>query len=287
MRGVVNVAFLGTGIMGYPMAERVLKAGHDVCVYNRTAKKAAGLRKSGAKIALTPAEAIREAQCIVLMLADAKAIEETLFIKSIPLSGKTVIQMGTIAPSESIRFQKKILAKGGDYCECPVLGSIKEVVAGKLHLMFGGSRRQFVKWRKFLKAFGPEPKHIGRVGQAAALKLAMNQLIAVLASGFSLSLGLVLKSGIRVEDFMTILRKSALYAPMFDNKLPRMLKKKYTNPNFHTQHMLKDVNLFLKTAGPGHLNTAVLKEARRLLVKTIHKGYKYQDYSAVFESILL
>ena len=280
----MNVTLIGTGLMGYPMAERLTQF-HSLAVYNRTKTKAEPLRNLGAAIASTPAEAIVHGQVIILMLADAKAIKEILFSgKKCNLKNKTVIQMGTIASSESIHFKEKISKQGGDYLECPVLGSIKEAREGKLHLMVGASQKQFQQWQEFLKCFGPEPRLIGPVGKGAALKLAMNQLIASHISGFSLSLGLVQRSGISVDDFMAILRKSALYAPMFDNKLPRMINKDYANPNFSTKHMLKDVNLFLKEAKARGLKAKVLEEIRDLLKQTL-KNFAEDDYSAVLNII--
>ena len=282
----MKVGFLGSGLMGFPMAQRLLLNNHQVIVYNRTLSKAQPLQKDGAEVATSAHEVIEKSQCIILMLADAKAIQEILFSQNIlSFAGKTVIQMGTIAPSESIQFKQLIEQKQGQYFECPVLGSIKEAKEGKLHLMVGATQDQYEQWKVFLKCFGQDPKHIGEVGQAAALKLAMNQLIASLVTAFSLSLSLVQHFGIRVDDFMDILRKSALYAPMFDNKLPRMLKKDYSNPNFSTKHMLKDINLFLQEAENKGIATVSLEDIQQIFSRTIQKGFAETDYSAVFDII--
>src|SRR5574341_1065575 len=128
----MNVALLGTGLMGKPMAERLRAAGHGVTVYNRTKEKAAGLGAAGISIAERPAEAVRAASCVILMLADAKAIRAVLLARRTrkDLAGRTVIQMGTIGPQESQAINKEVLAAGGDYLEAPVLGSIAEAQAG-------------------------------------------------------------------------------------------------------------------------------------------------------------
>ncbi len=282
----MNVALLGTGLMGYPMAERLIQCHHRITVYNRTRAKAEPLKSLGAVITSIPPEAVDPAQVVILMLTDAIAIDKVLFSrKKCVLKNKTVIQMGTIAPSESIQCKEKITKQGGDYFECPVLGSIKEAKEGKLHLMVGASQEQFNQWQDFLKCFGPEPKLIGPVGKGAALKLAMNQLIASHISGFSLSLGLVQRSSIKIDDFMVILRKSALYAPMFDNKLPRMLNGDYSNPNFSTQHMLKDVMLFLKEAKSKGLATNSLETIEKILSQTLEKSGPEVDYSSLFDVV--
>ncbi|MBW2625516.1 MAG: NAD(P)-dependent oxidoreductase, partial [Deltaproteobacteria bacterium] len=124
----MKVALIGTGLMGRPMGERVLAAGYHLTVFNRSREKAELLRSSGAEIAATGAEAIGSAECVLLMLADGIAIREVLFNENPKpdLGQRTVIQMGTISPTESIGFHKEVLERGGDYLEAPVLGSIPE-----------------------------------------------------------------------------------------------------------------------------------------------------------------
>jgi 3-hydroxyisobutyrate dehydrogenase len=283
----MRVTLIGTGLMGRPMAERLLSAGYQVWVFNRSREKAESLRSAGAEIALSAAEAIQSARCVILMLADASAIRQVIFDREQEpeLSGRTVIQMGTISPSESIHFHKAVRARGGDYLEAPVLGSIPEVTAGNLLVMVGGSQSQFDRWSGLLECFGPNPLLIGEVGKASALKLAMNQLIASLTAGFSLSLGFVQKYDIEVDLFMKILRQSALYATTFDKKLQRMLNHDYTRPNFPGKHLCKDVALFHTAAQNLNLETIGIEAIRRLLEISLEKGYAEGDYSAVFEAV--
>ncbi|MHC4295238.1 MAG: NAD(P)-dependent oxidoreductase, partial [Planctomycetota bacterium] len=193
----MNVAFLGTGLMGLPMGRRVLEAGHSLVAFNRTREKAIPLESAGATIADSPKDAVESADVCILMLTDAAAIREVLFELAPPpsLSGRTVIQMGTISPVQSIEIMQSAIAAGAEYIESPVLGSIPEAREGKLILMVGASEEQFARWSELLRCFGPDPLLIGSVGKAATLKLAMNQLIASLTAGFSLSLGLVQRGG--------------------------------------------------------------------------------------------
>ena len=114
--------------------------------------------------------------------------------------------------------------------------------------MVGSTPVQFERWKELLQNFCPEPIYVGEVGTAAAMKLALNQLIAGLTSTFALSLGFVRLSGLKVEQFMDVVRQSALYAPTFEKKLARMCEGNYANPNFPTKHLLKDTNLFLNQA---------------------------------------
>jgi 3-hydroxyisobutyrate dehydrogenase len=123
------------------------------------------------------------------------------------------------------------------------------------------------------------------VGKAGLLKLALNQLIAAEMAAFALSLGLVRREGIDVETFMAVLRKSTLYASMFDKKLPRLLERNYERPNFPTRHLLKDVELILNAAEQAHLPAGGLQELRSLLQDTITQGLGPADYSAIYERI--
>jgi 3-hydroxyisobutyrate dehydrogenase len=283
----MKVALIGTGLMGRPMGERVLAAGYHLTVFNRSREKAELLRSSGAEIAATGAEAIGSAECVLLMLADGIAIREVLFDENPKpdLGQRTVIQMGTISPTESIGFHKEVLERGGDYLEAPVLGSIPEASAGKLLIMVGASKPQFDKWSTLLECFGSEPLLIGEVGKAAAVKLALNQLIASLTVGFASSLGLVQSLGIEAGLFMKILRQSALYAPIFDKKLQLMLDRDYGIGNFPSKHLFKDVALFSAAAQTVNLETIGIEAIHRLLEITLEKGYADGDYSALFEAV--
>jgi len=221
------------------------------------------------------------------MLSDYEAIRDVLFVPDCTraLSGRTVIQMGTISPEESVTLSKQIKEHGGDYFEAPVLGSIPEAMEGNLIVMVGASSDQFERWSGLLRCFGPEPLLIGRVGQAAALKLAMNQLIAGLTSAFSLSLAFVQRSGVPPEHFMDILRKSALYAPTFDKKRRRMLERDFSDPNFPTKHLAKDIGLIIRSARSLNLETAGLEGVRQIIEKAMHRGQGEEDYSAIHNII--
>ncbi len=273
--------------MGRPMGERIMNANHRLIAYNRTPEKAEPLALLGADVVSIPAEAIASSECVVLMLADAQAIRETLLQKDAlsSVAERTVIQMGTISPEESIIVQGEILRAGGDYFEAPVLGSIPQAEKGELIVMVGSTSEQFGRWSDLLRCFGPDPVLIGPVGHAAALKLALNQLIASLTAAFALSLSFLERKGIDLDLFMKILRKSALYAPMFDKKLERMIVRDYANPNFPTKHLAKDIDLFLNEAKPLRLQTVGLEGVRRLVQMTLNRGWVETDYSALFQVI--
>ncbi len=283
----MNIGFIGTGLMGLPMANKLLEADLSVMVYNRTAEKVQPLAEKGAKIASYPQEVFSHCDCIFLMLTDANAIREILFSESTrnQLSRRTIICMSTIAPSESQAIASEVISLGGEYMEAPVLGSIPEAKTGELIVMVGSTEAQFQKWLMLLKNFSPEPKLIGPVGAAMTLKLALNQLIANLTAGFALSLGLIQKQGVNIEVFMEILRESALYAPTFDKKLQRMIDRNFANPNFPTKHLLKDTNLMLKEAQALGLNVSSLAGVQEILEIAMTQNLGEEDYSALFNVV--
>ena len=283
----MHIAVMGIGLLGRAVAERLKATGHTVTVYNRTRAKTDPLGALGIEVAASAAQAIRRADCTLLFLADAEAIHAVVLSADTrsALAGRTIIQMGTISPQESREFHHAISEAEGDYFEVPVLGSLAEATAGTLLLMVGGTQDQLHRWGPVLQSLGQEPRLVGPVGQAAALKLALNQLIAAEIAAFSLSLGLIQRSGVSVDLFMSVLKESALFAPVFEKKLPRLQQRQYDHPNFSTRHLLKDVNLFLGVAKGNGLVTSGLDGVCDILEATIARGFGAVDYSALCEEI--
>ena len=283
----MNVALLGTGLLGEAVAERLHAAGHSLSVYNRSAGKTQRLRQLGVAVAPTAAEAMSKADVVLLLLADEAAIRAVLLDTKnrSAISGRMVIQMGTIGPAESRSIQAEITRLGGRYVEAPVLGSIAEGKTGTLLIMVGGTPEDYAEWTPLLQTLGSDVRPVGPVGKAAVMKLALNQLIAAEMAAFALSLGLIREGGVDQGTFMEVLRKSALYAPMYDKKLPRLAKRQYDQPNFSTRHLLKDVDLFLAAAQQARLSTEGLQGVRSLLTGTIAQGLGEMDYSALYEQV--
>lgn len=282
----MKTAFIGTGLMGLPMAKRLCMAGYELNVYNRTKSKAEQLIEFGADVFDSPDEAISNSDLIVVMLSDYSAVTKTLFNNNFSrYSNKTVLQMSTISPDENILLKERIEKLGGEFLEAPVLGSIPQVEAGMLFVLVGGEDNQFAEWESFFKNFGEEVIHFGSVGKASAAKLGFNQLIATLTSAFSMSLGYVRNRDVDVEKFMDILKKSALFAPTFEKKLNNMMERDFKNPNFPVKHLLKDVKLMNFQFGKNGIDTSVLESVIKILKKTMDDGYSEFDYSALYNTI--
>jgi len=282
----MNIALLGTGLMGQALVEHLLNEGQTVKVFNRTVEKVAQLQQNGAIVATTAQEALMDSDICILMLSDAEAIQAVFnSIESTAFKDKLIIQMGTILPNETRSFNQYILERQGRYLDCPVLGSLPEARSGTLILMAGGSDEDYNVALPILQVIGKNPRHMGDIGQGATVKLAMNQLIAGLTASFALSLALVEKEDIKTEQFMSILRDSALYAPTFDKKLDRMLARDFSEPNFPTKHLAKDIRLFLSVAQQLNLETCALEGISQLLDKTLSQGLANTDYSAMMAGI--
>lgn len=281
----MKIAVLGTGLMGYPIAEKLLQDDFEVIAYNRTRSKAEPLTELGGVIANSSKQAIDSADTILAVLTDAKAIEEVVFdCDTDAFSDRTLIQMSTIAPNESRNFDKQIRSLGGKYLEAPVLGNKHHARVGKLQIMIGGTESGALRYEKLFASLGTT-FFVGPVGSAASLKLALNHLIASLTASFSLSLELVRRNEVAVETFMDVLRESALYSKQFDKKLTNMLESDYSDPNFPTQHLLKDVDLAIDAADTASLETSAVRGVRQVILNAIDKGFEQTDYSSLFEGI--
>ncbi len=283
-----KIGLFGTGLMGYPMAERLFKLGYDVSVYNRTFAKTEGLQKSGIKAYEQPKDLIVNSDYLISILSDFTAIKQTLLSESENLfKGKTLIQMSTISVEESLEVFKKVKENGGRFLEAPVLGSIPQVKEGTLIIMCGGDEKLFEEIKPLLGILGEKVFYAGSVGKASALKLSLNQLIASLTAAFSTSLGLVREHGVDVNLFMDILRDSALYAPTFDKKLNRMLERNFDNPNFPLKHLLKDVKLILNETEKAGIKNDIVDSVKKIVERGLAMGLDNKDYSSLYNAVHL
>lgn len=285
----MKVAVIGTGLLGAEIAIRLKERGFNVRSWNRTAEKARVLAAVGIHPCPDISEALTGCDAALLLVSDAAAIRAVLWPSGqpeAPLAGRSLVQMGTIAPSESRALAQDIIAAGGDYLEAPVLGSLPEARGGRLIVMAGGDPALYERCLPIFEALSEQPRLIGAVGQGAALKLAMNQLISGLTSTFCYSLGLVRQEGVDVDQFMELLRKSALYAPTFDKKLDKYLAHEYGQANFPLKHLRKDLGLFRQVAAQSSADTAPLEALEAVFERAILRGLGDLDYSAIFEALV-
>ncbi|MEX1323006.1 MAG: NAD(P)-dependent oxidoreductase [Synechococcaceae cyanobacterium] len=288
------IALLGTGLLGAAIGQRLLERGETVRAWNRHPDRLIPLASLGAIRCHEPAEAVEGCDWVITVLSDGAATRMVLGRCGLlgqdrgaassdgqPGRGHRVLQMGTIAPAESRELAAAIVAAGGAYLEAPVLGSRPEALAGTLQVMAAGPATLFDQALPLLRLLGTEPRLLGPLGAALETKLALNQLIASLTHAFSLSVHLVQTGGVEVEQFMELLRSSALYAPTFDKKLPRLLTGDYGQPNFPPAHLRKDLRLFLAVARERGLNTRGLQGLTELLGLAEGSPLDALDYSSL------
>lgn len=286
----MDIGIIGIGLMGHAFVERFLSQGFTVRVFNRCQDNIKDLFDNGAIVCSTADELVNLSSTVILMVSDAEAIISLLRLdnlsgKQVELQGKTILQMATISPRQSKEIGVVITSCSGFYLEAPVLGSLPEAKTGTLIIMAGGSKDVFENVLPTLQVLGSAPRYIGDTGSAAALKLAMNQLIASLTAGFSLSLGYAIKNGVDTDLFMDTVRESALYAKTYDKKLQKYLQRDFGAANFSTQHLLKDIRLFIDDAKTVGLNTDSLEGIERITDKTVENGLGLMDYSSIYEVI--
>ena len=187
----MKLAFLGLGAMGAPMAARMIGAGHDVTVWNRTRSRALALTGT-VRIADSPADAADGVEVAITMLATPQAVEEVLFGAdglAVALGpGSVVFDMSTIGPDHLGAFAAR-MPDGVGLIDVPVLGSVSNALDGTLKLYFGGSDAAFARWSALLEPMG-RPVHLGPAGAGQAMKLVANSTLAGLMSlaGEALSL---------------------------------------------------------------------------------------------------
>ena len=278
----MEITLVGSGLLGTAIGERLLARGYRLHVWNRRQERAQALVAAGAQLASSPAEAVAAGELVITVLSDGPITAEVLLNQAgTALPGRLVLQVATIAPAESRDLAIALQQRSARYLETPVLGSRPEALAGCLQVMVGGDLADLERARPVLMALGGEPRHLGPVGAALHTKLALNQLIASLTHSFSLALHVVQQAGVEVETFMAILRESALYAPTFDKKLAKELADDYSNPNFPTAHLRKDLQLFLTAAAALQLETKGLRGLAELLQGATAAALDELDYSSL------
>jgi 3-hydroxyisobutyrate dehydrogenase len=280
------LTFIGLGNMGGPMALRLVGAGVPLTVHNRTRARAEALRQAGARVAEDLEEAVSAGEGVFLMLTDAPAIDAVLDAPGVEsaLRGRTLIQMGTIAPEQSRGLSRRLEALGAAYLEAPVLGGVNEAARGGLLAMLGGEPEVVRRWNPVVRLMASQSWHVGPAGQAALLKLALNQLVASMTTAYALSLAMVERGGVPPETFKDVLGQTGLYASTFEKKYTRMLGRQF-DPQFSTRLVLKDVELILQAATSLGLDTVALEGTRALAQRALALGLGELDYSALYAAV--
>lgn len=277
--GNMRVAFLGLGIMGRPMAANLVKAGHQVSTWNRSA----GKEVEGARAAASPAEAARGAEVVWMCVSDTVAVEQVLFgpegAESTLEQGAIVVDSSTIAPSATLRFAERLKQKGADYVDAPVTGSKIGAEGGQLIFIVGGAESTVDRLRPLFAAMGKLMVRVGETGKGQSAKLAMNLMIAVTYEGFAEALTLATRLGVNMERLLELINASMVRSGVVEYKAPFVLKRDFT-PNFPLRLMHKDIHLMLDAAREARIKLPALETVEEIYEIAADEGQGDLDYAA-------
>jgi 3-hydroxyisobutyrate dehydrogenase-like beta-hydroxyacid dehydrogenase len=281
----MKIAFLGLGQMGTPMSRRLLDAGHDVAVWNRTRARAESLAVHGARVADSPAEAVAGTEVAITMLSDAQAVEQVVFgndgAAAAMDGGRTLVQMSTIGP-EAERTIRERMPDGVDAIDAPVLGSVPQATDGTLRIFVGATDEQLERVRAALDAMGTV-FHMGGPGAGAAMKLVANSTIGAVISAIGEALVLADAAGLRREDVLEILADSPVGTTV---QRKRSNFESHSYPaNFKLRHLAKDMRLIQADAERLGVDLEVVAAAAAWLDRALVEGHGDEDYSSAVESI--
>jgi 3-hydroxyisobutyrate dehydrogenase-like beta-hydroxyacid dehydrogenase len=276
----MKVAFLGLGIMGRSMATNLVKAGHEVAVWNRTPGKE---EVEGARTASSPAEAARGVEVIWMCVSDTKAVEGVLFgeqgAQESLTEGMIIADSSTISPSATRQFAERVRAKGVRYVDAPMTGSKTGAANGTLIFMVGGEESAIEKLKPLFAVMGKKIFQMGETGKGQATKLVMNLQIALIYEGFAEALTLATKLGVDVEALVPLIQASMVNSGVVEYKAPFVLKRDFS-PNFPLRLMHKDLKLALEAAKELRVRLPGLETVEEIYDVADEDGHGDLDYAA-------
>ena len=246
----MKVAFVGLGNMGAPMAANLLRAGHDLVVYNRTPDRARPLAAQGARVARSPREAAAGAEVLVTMLADDAAVETVMFGTEGALEGLARgaihASMSTISPDLSRRLLAGHEARGQRYVAAPVFGRPEAAQAAKLWIVAGGPADVIERCRPLFDALGQGVDVAGDDPPSAnVVKIGGNFVLAAAIEAMGEAFALVRKYGLDPARFIEIVNGRLLRSPVYENYSKIIVAGRWEPPGFKLRHGLKDIRLAL------------------------------------------
>ncbi|MFB3918136.1 MAG: NAD(P)-dependent oxidoreductase [Terriglobales bacterium] len=273
------MAFLGMGIMGRRMAANLVKAGHEVAVWNRSA----GKDVEGARTAASPADAARGTEVVWMCVADTAAVEQVLFgpegVEPALTDGMIVVDSSTISPSATLKFAERVRARGAEYVDAPVTGSKAAAESGQLVFIVGASQEVIDRLQPLFSAMGKTVLRMGETGKGQSAKLAQNLMAALIYESFAEGLTLATKLGVDPEVLVQLVQSSMVRSGVTDYKAPFVLKHDFT-PNFPLRLMHKDIHLMLDAAREARVKLPALETVDEVYEVAIEEGQGELDYAA-------
>lgn len=275
----MRVAFLGLGIMGQAMAANLVKAGHEVAVWNRTP----GKQVEGARTADSPADAARDREVIWMCVSDTKAVEQVLFgpngAEPSLAPGMIIADSSTISPSATRRFAERVRTRGVDWVDAPMTGSKIGAANAALIFMVGGDPAVIERIKPLFEAMGKQVFRMGETSKGQAAKLVMNLQIALIFEGFAEALTLATKLGVDAATLIPLVQATMVRSGVVDYKAPFILHRDFT-PNFPLRLMHKDIRLALDAARESRIKLPGLEAVEEVYDLASEEGQQDLDYAA-------
>ena len=244
----MEIAWIGTGIMGAPMARRLMRAGHRLRVYNRSAEKARALAAEGATVAADATEAARGAEAVFIMVSDTPDVEGVAArIEPALARGQLVIDMSTIAPEAERAIAARFAQIGADYLDAPVSGGETGAIEGTLAIMVGGDEAAFSRARPLFELLGKRITHMGPAGAGQTTKLANQIAVAVTLEAAAEALLFARQGGLDPAKVIEAIGAGAAGSWQLSNLGPKIIAGDY-RPGFFLKLMRKDLRLVAEAA---------------------------------------
>ena len=281
-----NLGFVGLGVMGSGMVNRLLGKGYRVTGYNRTREKAEWLIEKGMRWAGTPRAAVDASDITLSMVTNSAALAAVMNGPEGMLAGvkpgKILVDMSTVGPAFSRELAEKVREKGGDLVDSPVSGSVSTLEEGKLSVMVGGRKETFEQVRPLLLDIGRKVTHVGENGQALVMKIGVNLSLAVQMLAFCEGVLLAERSGIARETAVEVLTHSVIASPMVEYRGPFVLKMP-EQAWFNVNMMQKDMLLALDLGRQLHVPMPTTAVTNEFLTAARGMGVAEKDFAVVFE----
>jgi len=283
---MANLGFVGLGVMGSQMVNRLLAKGHMVTGYNRTRSKAQWLIDKGMRWAESPRAVAAASHVIFSMVTNSKALAaiaegpDGILAGLVP--GMTWVDMSTVSPEFSRSIAEKVRGRGAEMVDAPVSGSVITLQEGKLSVMVGGRAETFERVKPLLLDIGPKVTHVGGNGLALSMKIAVNLSLAAQMLAFCEGVLLAEKSGIAREVAVDVLTHSAVASPMIIYRGPFVLKQP-DEAWFDVNMMQKDLLLALEMGRQLNVPLPTTAVSNEFLTAARGMGWEKQDFAVVFD----
>lgn len=283
----MKIGFIGIGNMGEPMARNLIRAGHEVTVYNRTRQRADALRQEGARVAASPAEAAAEAHVMITMLADDQAVRETVLSGGEPAieslrRGAVHMSSSTISLELSKELEHRHDARGQGYVAAPVLGRATAAAEKRLWVIVAGAPEQIERCRPVLEELGRGVSVVGaEPWKANVVKIGVNFVLASMIETLGESYALMEKHGIDPHQFLEVLNGGAFQSPVFANYGARIAEGRYLPAGFALRLGLKDTELALAAAKAAMTPLPIAGVLRDHFLEALAYGHGELDWAAI------